>query len=81
MIGGETRHSLNSNGFYDAAGGPSFSFMNFLSVGHSSAYEPPPRRLDGLGRDIDEADYPKDFASDESVSGIDSEKESWTSFR
>jgi hypothetical protein len=49
---------------YDAAGGPSFTHEPF-SVGYGAAREPPPRRLDVLGRDVDAADYPKDFPSDE----------------
>jgi hypothetical protein len=49
---------------YEEAGGPSFTHEKF-SVGYSHSYSPPPRRLDVLGRDVDSADYPKDFESDE----------------
>jgi hypothetical protein len=49
---------------YEEAGGPSFTHEQF-SVGYRQAYSPAPRRLDVLGRDVDAADYPKDFASDE----------------
>jgi hypothetical protein len=49
---------------YDAAGGPRCTYEQF-SIGYSSTYEPPPKRLDVLGRDVDTPDYPKDFSSDD----------------
>jgi hypothetical protein len=48
---------------YDSSGGPSCSHEPF-NVGYRGS-EPPPRRLDVLGRDVDASEYPKDFPSDE----------------
>jgi hypothetical protein len=47
---------------YDEAGGQSCTYEQF-SVGYHAP--PPPTRLDALGRDIDAADFPKDYPSDE----------------
>jgi hypothetical protein len=52
---------------YDAAGGPSCDFERF-----DIAYKSPPRkRLDVLGRDVDAADSPKDFPSDDDYDSDD----------
>jgi hypothetical protein len=60
--GGATTTFVEFKKIYDEAGGPSCTYEQF-SVGYRAA--PPPTRVDALGRDIDAADFPKDYPSDE----------------
>jgi hypothetical protein len=53
---------------YDAAEGPGCTFEQF-SVGYQAAA--PAKRVDVLGRDVDDANYPKDFPSDEDYDSDD----------
>jgi hypothetical protein len=48
---------------YEAAGGPSFTWEKF-KVEYRGWGAPQPKRVDVLGRDVDAADYPKDYVSD-----------------